>query len=201
MMQGAAAGGAAQVGKPAGPTDHKPSGQQDQKPPSAFRPLLIALAGAIITGGVVAASLGGIGSASKTSGTAGGAELTLAKVASGEIAQAMVTLDPQTSQGVVEDAKACRAPMAWVTLSKQPGSAAGTVRIRSGSYLSPAFLATEAAQRIALPYPGPYASGHGVLWAVGEGSGLAIDLYPRWNIPSLNGATPINVIWTPTDPC
>jgi len=144
---------------------------------------------------------GRIGSLSKSSGISGESAPTLAQLGPGEIAKAMVTLDPATSQQVVADAKACKAPMAWVTLTKQPGSAGGSIRIRSGAYLSPPFHATDTPQRIAIPYPAPYATGHGVMWAIGEGSGLAIDLYPRWNIPSLNGAAPINVVWTPADPC
>jgi hypothetical protein len=43
-----------------------------------------------------------------------------------------------------------------VTLVKAPGSPSGTVRVRSGSYLSPAFHVTEAPQRVAIPYPAPY---------------------------------------------
>lgn len=203
-MPGAAAGEPKGSGAPKGTAQ---GGATDtaapRKSPSAFRTVTIALAGAAITGALVGAVVvaGGIGSGSKSSGTSSVSEPTLAKVAPAEIAKAIVTLDPATSQQMVADAKACKAPIAWVLLTKQPGSAGGSVRIRSGTYLSPPFHATDTPQRIAIPYPAPYETGRGVMWAIGEGSGLAIDLYPRWNIPSLNGAAPINVVWTPTDPC
>lgn len=196
MMQGTAAGGAAQNGKSGGPGV--------QSLPETFRVLTIAAAGAVITGVVVAAAImtpGRIGSASQSSGIAGGAEPTLAALAPAEIAEAMVTLDPATSQQVVADAKACKAPLAWLTLVKQPGGAEGAVRIRSGSYLSPAFRVTEVPQRVAIPYPAPYAIGHGVLKALGEANGLRIYLSPGWNIPALNGEASINVHWTLTNPC
>lgn len=202
MMQGAAAGAAAGAAK--GVTQAgKPSRPGPQKAPSAFRSLAIAVAGAVITAAVMAAIMapGGIGSVSPSSGTVGTSEPTLAQVVPAEIARAMATLDPETSQQAVADAKACKAPIAWVTLTKRPGSAGGWVRLRSGSYLSPVFHATEVPQRIAHPYPAPYQAGRGVLWVIGEGSGLTINLNPGWNIPSLNGAAPINVVWTPSNPC
>ena len=201
MMQGPAAGAAGAAG--GGAQGGKPDTPAPQKSPSALRAVMIAITGAVITGGIVGAIVapGRIGSLSKSSGISGESEPTLAQLAPGEIAKAMVTLDPQTSQQAVADAKACKAPIAWVALTKQAGSAGGSVRIRSGAYLSPAFHATGVPQRIAIPYPAPYATGHGVLWVIGQGSGLAIDLYPGWNISSLDGAAPINVVWTPTDPC
>jgi hypothetical protein len=197
-MQGAAAGaptGQAQGGKPDGPAP--------AKSPSAFGALAIVVAGAALTGAIVGAVVapGSTGSGLQASQAAGGSEPTLAKVAPSEIANAIVTLDPATSQQVAADAKACKAPIAWVTLTKQPGSAGGLVRIRSGAYLSPAFQASDVPQRIAMPYPAPYETGRGVLWVIGEGNGLEIDLYPGWTVASLNGTAPINVIWTPTDPC
>lgn len=171
-----------------------------QKTPTAFRGLTIALVGAVITGALVGGIVasGRIGSGSQPSG---GSEPALEKVTQVELANATVTLDPATAQQVVADAKSCKAPVAWVMLTKQPGSAGGSVRIRSGAYLSPPFHVTDVPQRIAIPYPAPYETGRGVLWVIGESSGLAIDLYPRWSIPSLNGAAAINVVWTPGDPC
>ncbi len=203
-MPGATAAAPKGAGAPKGTVQGgKIDSPEPQKPPSPFRAVTILLAGGVITGALVGAIVvpGRIGSGSHSSETSGPSEPTLAQVSPAEIAKAIVTLDPATSQQVVADAKACKAPMAWVMLTKQPGSAGGSVRVRSGAYLSPPFHATDAPQRIAIPYPAPYQTGRGVMWAIGEGSGLAIDLYPRWNIPSLNGAAPINVVWTPGDPC
>jgi hypothetical protein len=165
---------------------------------------IITIAGALLTAGIVTAALvpGLIASRTTTlSGPASDAEPTLSALAASEIAAAIPTLDPATSQAAVADAKSCNAPLAWVVLVKQPGSAAGTVRIRSGSYLSPAFHVTEVAQRIAIPYPAPYASGRGVLSLVGQADGLWFYLTPGWFNPTLNGAASINVVWTPGNPC
>jgi hypothetical protein len=159
----------------------------------------IIIAGALLTAGIVAAT--GVIASRSVTGPAGDAEPTLSVLAPSEIAAAIPTLDPATSQAAVADAKSCKTPMASVTVVKRPGSAAGTIRVRSGSYLSPAFQVTEAAQRIAIPYPAPYATGHGVLSVVGQGDELSIYLTPGWSIPALNGAASINVHWTPGNPC
>jgi len=159
--------------------------------------LIVAAAGAAVTGLIVAGAV--------TSGRfgTGASEPTLAALAPSEIAEAIATLDPNTSQQAVADAKACKVPMAWVTLVKQAGSPDGTVRIRAGSYLSPPVRVTEVPQRIALPYPAPYPTGHGVLWVVGAASGVTIYLTPGWNVPEINGGAgaSINVVWTPKNPC
>jgi len=195
-MEGAAAGG---TPSDKGPPSDKGTGSDAPSSSGTLRMLIIAAAGAAVTGLIVAGAIGsgGFGMLSHSS------EPTLAALAPSDIPAAMATLDPATSQEAVADAKACRAPMAWVTLVKQAGSPDGTVRIRSGSYLSPPVRVTEVPQRIALPYPAPYATGHGVLWAVGEGSGVTVYLTPGWNVPALNGGdgASINVVWTPRNPC
>jgi len=194
-MQGASTGaspGTTRVGK----SDDPPR----EKSRSAFGALAIAVAGAAITGVVVGAVLAPDRTGAQAS-RAGESEPTLSKVATADLANAMVTLDPATSQQTVADARACKTPIAWVTVWRQPGTAGGSVRIRSGGYLSPAFVASDAPQRVAIPYPAPYETGRGVLWVIGEAKGLEIYLYPGWIMPTLDGTAPINVIWTPTDPC
>jgi hypothetical protein len=207
-MQGAAAGAPkdpVQGGKPDGgkPGSGKPDSPAPRKSPSALGAVAVVLVGAAITGALVGTVVapGRVGSGSQVSEGASGSEPMLDKVAPSEIAKAIVTLDPTVSEQVAADAKACKAPIAWVTLTRQPGTTGGLIRIRSGAYLSPAFQATDVPQRIAMPYPAPYQTGRGVLWVIGEGNGIEIDLYPGWHAPSLNGTAPINVIWTPKDPC
>lgn len=122
-------------------------------------------------------------------------------LATGEIAAASVTLDPASAQQMAADAKSCKVPLAWVTIVKQGAGPDGTVRIRAGNYLSPAFRVTSAPQRVAIPYPAPYQTGHGVLSVVGEAKGLSLYINPVWRIETLNGTASLNVHWTPTNPC
>jgi hypothetical protein len=198
----AQANGAAQTPPPAPPPPPRRSDEppHEEPPRSGFGPILIALAGAAITATVIAAAV----TTDRTPTPAqvsSSSESTLDKVATADLAGAAATLDPAVAQQTVSDAKACKAPIAWVTLAKLPGGTGGMVRIRSGSYLSPAFALSDAPQRVAIPYPAPYATGRGVLWMVGEAKGLDVHLYPGWSTASLDGAAAINVWWIPTDPC
>lgn len=165
------------------------------------RGLAIALVGALLTAGVTVTALapGRIGPVASPS--AGTGEPTLSQVAPSDIAGAMVTLDPASAQQIASDAKACKVPIAWVILVKQGAGPDGMIRIRSGDYLSPPFRVTGAPQRIAVPYPAPYATGHGVLSVVGEAHGLSLFVDPVWHIETLNGAASLKVFWTPTNPC
>ena len=161
----------------------------------------IVIAGALITAGIAAVALtpGLMGARSSAAG--GYEEPTLSALAPSEIAAAVPTLDPTTSQAVVADAKSCKAPLAWVALVERAGAPSGMVRIRSGAYLSPAFHVTGVPQRIAIPYPAPCSAGRGVLSLVGDASDLWFYLTPGWFIETLNGAASINVVWTPGSPC
>ncbi len=192
---------AGQTSPPPPPPPRKIDPPEHDKPPrSGFGPLFIALAGAAITATVIAGAM----TTDRTvvaSQASSSSEPTLAKVATADLAGAAVTLDPAVSQQAVSDAKACKLPIAWVTLARLPGGTGGMVRIRSGSYLSPAFAVSDTPQRVAIPFPAPYETGRGVLWMVGEAKGLDVRLYPGWSAASLDGAAPINVVWTPKDPC
>jgi len=159
---GAAAGGAS-AGKATPPPQREPGkGPVNGKKRGPSRGILITIAGALVTAGIATAAVvpGLIGG---KSGPAGDAEPTLSQLAPTDIATALPTLDPATSKAAVDEAKACKAPLGWVTLVKRPGGRGGMVRIRSGSYLSPPFQVTDAPQRIAIPYPAPYPTGRGVL--------------------------------------
>jgi hypothetical protein len=167
--------------------------------PSAMRGPVITGAGALLTAGMVAAAM--VSGSVASNGAATSGEPTLSALAAGEIAAASVTLDPATSASAVAEAKSCKAPLASVTLVKAPGSPSGTVRIRSGGYLSPAFHVTEAPQRVAIPFPAAYPTGRGVLSVVGASAGLSIYLTPGWSVQGLNGAASTHVVWTPGNPC
>jgi hypothetical protein len=90
-----------------------------------------------------------------------------------DVTSALPTLDPATSKAGVEDAKSCKAPLAWVALVKQPGSGGGMVRVSSGSYLSPAFQLTDAPQAYRHRLTGTLPTGRGVLSLIGGHSILS----------------------------
>jgi hypothetical protein len=203
-MSGAAAedgASAGAAGKPERPPRDPGQGPRNGKKRGPSRGILITIIGALITAAIATAAVSPSLIGIRSSGPAGDAEPTLGALAPGDIAAAMPTLDPATSKAAVDDAKACKAPLGWVTLVKRPGSRGGMVRIRSGSYLSPPFQLTEAPQRIAIPYPAPYPTGRGVLSLVGDADEVWFYLTPGWFVPTLKGTASINVHWTVGNPC
>jgi hypothetical protein len=199
MTHETAESGAGPTGTPgaAGRSGPLPRAPEPKGPPR-WSPGTVILIGALLTAGSVVLAL----HPRVTGSTASSAsEPTLAALPAGELAAAMPTLDPATSQQPVAEAKSCKAPLAFVSVRKQPGTPGGMIRVRSGNYLSPAFNLTDAPQRIAIPYPAPYAAGRGALFVIGEASGVTIHLTPGWATQTLNGAAPINVVWTPGNPC
>jgi hypothetical protein len=118
-----------------------------------------------------------------------------------DIAAATPTIVPAVAAGLVAEAKDCRAPLARVLISKAPGTAGGTIQLRSRNYLSPSFQLTDVPQQVAIPFPGPYSTGRGVLGVAGNASGAVISLYPAWTVNTLTGAANLNVVWDPKKPC
>jgi hypothetical protein len=88
----------------------------------------------------------------------------------------------------------CPVPLAWVAVARMPGQAGGTIRLISGSYVSPAFALSNAPTRIAIPYPAPYQAGQGRLTALHAGVSATIALSPAWDI-SAQGEASHNVTW------
>jgi hypothetical protein len=162
--------------------------------------ILITIIGALVTAGIGTTAVfpGLVGG---RSGPAGDAEPTLSALAPADIPAALPTLDPATSKAAVEEAKSCKAPLAWVTLVERPGGRGGMVRVRSGSYLSPPIQVTNVPQRIAIPHPAPYPTGRGVLSLVGDADEVWFYLTPGWFLPTLKGTASINVHWTVGNPC
>lgn len=149
------------------------------------------LIGGVIAGVVVAATL------SPPRSSTGGADL--ASLAGSQVDAATVTMNADAAKEAIADAKNCRAPLAEITLAAASG--APTVRVRSGSYLSPPFTLTDQPQRIAIPFPAPYLTGRGTVSVEGQASNLAVAITPTWNIDSLSGTAVKNVIWTPKAGC
>lgn len=128
-----------------------------------------------------------------------GEESTLEVLLPNDINGALPTLDPGTSKSAVDDAKNCKAPLAWVTLTQRNGHG-GMVRIRSGQYTSPPIKLTPVPQRVAVPYPAPYPVGRGVLSLVGEADQVGFYLKPG-GISDVNGTYSVNVRWQVRNPC
>jgi hypothetical protein len=181
-----------------------PGGQDRPARPQPPRPRKPGSSGTWIgiVGGV---AIAGIAAAVVLPGVVGnkpppvGDESTLEVLVPGDINAALPTLDPGTSKAAVDDAKNCKAPLAWVTLTQRNGHG-GMVRIRSGAYISPPIKLTPAPQRVAVPYPSPYPTGRGVLTLLGEADQVGFFLTPG-GIQDVNGAYSINVRWQVRNPC
>ena len=155
--------------------------------------LLVGLIGGLLTAGAVLFTLnGGAPFLAKNS--------TLSLVAPAEITDASRTLDPASSEQLASRAKECSVPLAQVAIWKTPGASGGAIRIRSGGYISPVFTLTDAPQRVAIPFPAPYATGQGVISVEGTADGAVISVAPAWHINSLVGSASLNVVWTVVAP-
>ena len=84
------------------------------------------------------------------------AQPTLTFVDKSDLGAAAATLTPSAAGALVEDAQRCKIPLVSMTIEKGTAAIGSTIRIRSGSYVSPYFTITEGMQRVAVPYPAPY---------------------------------------------
>lgn len=168
---------------------------QQQRPPSSRRTLKAMLV-AVVGGALTAGALGWVSSNISTQ-----AESTLSTVAVTDIGAAAGTIDPAMATRFADEAKSCKVPLAQLTIAKLPGASGGTIRIRSGSYLSPPFQLTDAPQRIAIPFPAAYPVGHGEISVEGNASGAMISLLPGWALASVNGSAVHRVFWKTGNPC
>jgi hypothetical protein len=174
------------------------AGPDPDKEKSSRAPLIggaIALIGGALTvGALMLAS-----PSSNPTPAANASSLTI--VATSDIAAAASTIDPAVSAQLAAEAKDCKVPLVQLTISKIPGTAGGTIRVRSGNYLSPPFEVTDTPQRVAVPFPAAYPVGKGVMGIEGNASGVSVALYPAWKVQTLNGSAFRNVVWTPGNPC
>ena len=188
----------ASAGAPSGqdrpPRQEPPRG----KKPGSSRGTLIGIAGGLVIAGIAAVVVLPSLVGDKPAGV--GEESTLEVLVPADINAALPTLDPGTSKTAVDDAKNCKVPLAWVTLTQRPSGHGGMVRVRSGQYVSPPINLTTTPQRVAVPYPAPYPAGRGVLTLVGEADQVGFYLTPG-GVHDVNGTYSVNVHWQVRNPC
>jgi F0F1-type ATP synthase assembly protein I len=125
----------------------------------------------------------------------------LQTVASAELENALLSMDPSASAQAAEEARRCKTPLAYVTLQAEPGPTPVTVRIRSGGYVSAPISLSDAPRRVAIPFPAPYPTGRGELFLEGAQRSVKIWLNPGRVVGSNPASAHIPVMWTPINPC
>ena len=179
--------------------NHERSQRRPHRPWLPYRSALIAGVGGVVTALALLYLLPVAAPGIRTAEAMG--ESSLAAVGPSDIASAAGTLVPGTAEQLAKQAKECSVPLAYVTVASHAGAPSRTIRIQSGSYVSPEFVATESPQRIAIPFPAPYATGHGVITVLGDAKDLGISLYPTWKIDSPAGSNTRTVTWRTDKPC
>ncbi len=109
-----------------------------------------------------------------SSPTGGAQTSTLQQVGAAELNDAVISMDQAAGKAAIDDAKACKAPLAHVTLAVPAGNAPGSVRIRSGGYVTPSLRVTEAPVTIAIPFPTAYETGQGVITIEGTSKPVSV---------------------------
>jgi hypothetical protein len=151
---------------------------------------------------LVAAAAGAVAMKSDLSfGTSSSKQTTVSFVDSRDLNDAAGTLTQSVAGGLVDDARRCRIPLVSMTIAKGTAQIGSTLRIRSGSYVSPYFTVTEGMQRIAVPYPAPYGSGSGTFVVEGNATGAILGLTPTKVLLDLPTAQSIPVVWRAVSPC
>jgi hypothetical protein len=167
--------------------------------PQSFQTFLIAAFGGLICGLVVGSTL--LATASRSSAINSADVSKISVVETDELLNAAATLESNASGELASQAKSCKVPLAQIAISIEPGAPAQTIRVRSGSYLSPAFHITGAPQRIAIPFPAPYSAGRGVIAIIGETQNISASLFPVWRITGAPTAALREVVWNPEKMC
>ncbi len=129
------------------------------------------------------------------------AQPTLNFVAQRDIGAAAATLTPSAAGALVEEAQRCKIPLASLTIEKGTAAIGSTIRIRSGSYVSPYFTITEGMQRVAVPYPAPFGTGSGTMVIEGSANGAIVGFSPTRKMIDLPGTQSVPVVWRPVNPC
>src|SRR5260221_10355426 len=106
------------------------------------------------------------------------AQPTVSFVAQDEIGAAATTLTPSAAAALVDDAQRCRIPLVSITIAKGTAPIGSTIRVRSGSYVSPFFPVTQATHRVAGAHPSPFGSGAGTLVFQGNAPRATLGLTP-----------------------
>jgi hypothetical protein len=129
------------------------------------------------------------------------AQPTVTLVAQSDLGAAATTLTPSVAGALIEDAQRCKIPLASLTIARGSAALGGMIRIRSGNYVSPYFIVTDAVQRIAVPYPAPYGSGAGTFVIEGNATGAIVGLTPTKVMLELPGSQSVPVVWRAVSPC
>jgi hypothetical protein len=166
--------------------------------PTRYRATIVAAVGGLLTLAALAFTLKDV-NLNLVSGDP--AQPTLSFVAQRDLGEAASTLTPAAASALVEDAQRCRIPLASMTISKGTAAIGSTIRIRSGSYVSPYFTVTENMQRVAVPYPAPYGAGAGTIVVEGNATGAIIGLTPARVLVELPGSQSFPVVWRAKNPC
>jgi hypothetical protein len=175
-------------------------GAEGARQRDAGRPQWRRLAPPLIAGLVAGVAIAALLSSQLSSQRSNGEGAELASVAGFQIDAAATTMNLAGAKNAIDDAKSCRIPLAQITLAAASGTTS-TIRVHSGSYVSPPYVLTDRPQRIAIPFPAAYPSGRGVISVEGQTQNLAVALTPTWKINSLAGTAARNVIWTPKTGC
>ena len=161
------------------------------------RPLIAAALGGVLTLAAVGLVLKNV-----DFGPSGDpAQPTLTSVAKSDLGAAAGTLAPSAAGALIADAQACKVPLVSMTIERGSAALGSTIRIRSGSYISPYFTVTDAMQRIAVPYPAPYGSGVGTFVVEGNATGAILGLTPTRVMVGLPDPQSIPVVWRAVSPC
>jgi len=158
--------------------------------------MIVAGLGGIVVAAAITFALPGNGMPQGTTN-----QPAISQVAVSEVGDAVATMSPGVAVQAAADARSCKTPLANIVLTNAPGASSGLVRVRSGNYLSPPFMLSNAPQRIAIPFPAPYQTGKGTIMIEGAASGATVTLSPAITVNSAAGAYPINVWWTPRKSC
>lgn len=177
--------------------------KSDTSPPassgkSSISPALLAVGGGLVAAAAIVGVM--LSSGNQPVGTAERPALSLVKA--GEVEKAAGTIAPEQKDKIVEEAKACRAPLAQMRISKSDANGHGVIRIRAGNYLSPAFTVGDAPINIAVPFPAPYATGKGEIVLEGAAKGVFVEMTPGVALTDENVTSKTVPVWWPTDkPC
>lgn len=125
----------------------------------------------------------------------------VAEVAPQDLDAALDTVSGSAEQLAQLRKTACDHPLAWVTIMRAPGQPPGQIRLQSGPYVSPGFALGETPVRVALPFPGPYAAGHGTIAVLGTTARAVVSLLPAWHVPAREGVQVREVTWRPREGC
>lgn len=165
---------------------------------SSISPALLGLGGGVVAAICVVGVM--LSSGNKPVGTAERPALSL--VAKGDIEKASGTIAPEQKDKIVEEAKACRAPIAQMRISKADTNGRGVIRIRAGNYLSPAFTVGDAPINVAVPFPAPYETGKGEISIEGAATGVFVEMTPGVTVNNDTSTLRTVPVWWQTDkPC